>query len=141
MPARILVADDDRPFRESLAGKLESQGFEVVSAQSGRDALRHFEAGSFDLVLADVLMPDLDGLALAAEVRRIANEQEVILVTQRSDVGAAVAALRAGASDFLLKPVDEGELVQRVSRALERVALRRERAQLLSENLEFVKNQ
>lgn len=141
MAARILLADDDRLFRESVAGQLTRQGFEVVAAEDGRDALRKFEASAFDLVLADVLMPELDGLALTSELRRVAGEQEVILVTQKTDVGAAVAALRAGASDYLLKPVDESELLQRVSRALERAALRRERAQLLNENLEFVKNQ
>ena len=141
MPARILVADDDRVFRESLAGQLTRQGFEVEAVENGREALKRMEAGTFDLVLADVLMPELDGIGLTSEVRRIAAEQEVILVTQKSDVGAAVAALRAGASDFLLKPVDEAELLQRVNRALERSALRRERAQLLSENMEFVKNQ
>jgi FixJ family two-component response regulator len=60
------------------------------------------------------------------EVRRLVSDQEVLLVAQKSDVGAAVAALRAGASDYLLKPVDEAELLQRVSRAIERAALRRE---------------
>ena len=141
MPVRILLADDDRAFREAVTGQLTRQGFEVVPVEDGRAALARYESGAFDLVLAGVLMPELDGLALAAELHRIAAEQEVILVAQKSDVGAAVAALRAGASDYLLKPVDEGELARRVSRAVERAALRRERAQLLTENLEFVKNQ
>ncbi len=141
MPARILLADDDRSFREGVAAQLAAHGYEVICAGDGREALRRFESASFDLVLADVLMPELDGLGLTTEVRRLVGDQEVILVTQKTDVGAAVAALRAGASDYLLKPVDEAELFGRVSRALERAALRRERAQLLSENLEFVKNQ
>ncbi|HEY3449281.1 MAG TPA: response regulator [Myxococcales bacterium] len=141
MPARILLADDDHQFRESLSGKLARHGFEVVAVANGTEALRRFDTGTFDLVLADVLMPEVDGLAVASAIRRIASEQEIILLTQKADVGAAVAALRAGASDYLLKPVEDAELFQRVSRALERSALRRERAQLLNENLEFVKNQ
>lgn len=140
MAARILLADDKRPYRESMENQLARQGFEVVTVENGRDALRAFEAGTFDLVIADVLMPELDGLALTAEIRRIASDQEIILLAQKTDIGAAVAALRAGASDYILKPIDEGELVSRVSRALERAAIRRERAQLLNENLEFVRN-
>lgn len=141
MTARILLADDDRAFRRSLAARLASQGHEVVAVGDGLEALARFDGGRFDLVLADATMPELDGLGLASALRRSASDQEIILLARKSDVAAAVAALRAGASDYLLKPIDDAELQQRVSRALERAALRRERAQLLNENLEFVKNQ
>ncbi|MGI5863983.1 MAG: response regulator [Myxococcales bacterium] len=139
--ARILLADDDRAFCEPTASLLRLRGHEVELVEDGNEALRRLDSTPFDLVLADLGLAKVDALGLISEVRRRVPEQEVILVTQRSDVNAAVSALRAGASDYLLKPVEETELVERVNRSLERAALRKERAQLLSENLEFVRDQ
>ncbi len=139
--ARILVVDDDDFFRELLGAQLCGRGYEVASARDGAQALERFQAERFDAVLADLVMPRLDGLGLIAELRRRVPEQEVLVVTGRGDVQSAVAALRAGASDYLVKPVDPAELMERVARAVERAALRLERERLLSENLEFLRNQ
>ncbi len=139
--ARILVVDDDRFFREVLSLQLRNLGHEVHCAEDGQRALAELEPGRFDVVVSDLLMPKLDGLALTGEIRKRLPDQEVILVTQQSQVATAVAALRAGASDFLVKPVEESELAERLNRSLERVALKRERARLLAENLELSRDQ
>jgi diguanylate cyclase (GGDEF)-like protein len=139
--ARILVADDDRFFRELLASQLREGGYEVALAEDGAQALERFLAESFELVIADLVMPHLDGFELIAEIRRRVHEQEVMVVSQRNDVQSAVAALRAGACDYLVKPVDPSELAERVGRSIGRAALRRERERLRTENQEYVRNQ
>lgn len=138
---RILVVDDDDLFRELLGAQLRERGYEVALAEDGVEGLAHFESERFDLVVADLVMPRLDGLGLIHEVRRRAPEQEVVVVTGRDDVRSAVASLRAGASDYLVKPMGLAELLDRVGRGLDRAALRLERQRLLTENLEFMRNQ
>ena len=137
----ILVVDDDRFFRELVVSILASGGHQVTVAEDGETAYGLSKKQTFDVVISDLVMPGLDGLALTLALRQGEPEQEVILVTTKSDASAAISALRAGASDYLLKPIDDAELLRCVKRSMERVALRRERARLLDENLEFVKNQ
>src|SRR5512133_4355599 len=138
---RILVVDDEKLFREILGDVLSRAGHVVRTAASADEALALAAADRYDLLVTDVVMPGMDGIALVREARRRDPELEAVAVTGRDDVRLAVQAMKAGCAAFLTKPVDDGELVAVAERALGRVQLRREHAQLLSENLDFVRSQ
>ncbi|QSQ14331.1 GGDEF domain-containing response regulator [Myxococcus landrumensis] len=139
MAGPILVVDDDLFFRQLASDMLARHGHRVVAVENGTQALEEAARTPFDLVITDVVMPGVDGFALTARLRERDPDQEVILVSHRLDVKGSEMALRSGAADCLAKPVDETDLVLAVDRALERAALRRERAQLRDENLEFAR--
>jgi diguanylate cyclase (GGDEF)-like protein len=140
-PGRILVVDDERFFRELFSEILGGLGHSVRVASSGEDALRLLGEERLDLVLTDLVMPGLDGLAMVREARRLDPELEIVAVTGREDVKLAVAAMKAGCADFLVKPVEAELLGSVAAKALSRVKLKREHGQLLADNLEFVKRQ
>ncbi|XXF80323.1 response regulator [Myxococcaceae bacterium GXIMD 01537] len=141
MAGSILVVDDDRFFRELAADMLVRKGYRVVTAEHATSALEEASRQPFDLVITDVVMPGVDGFALTARLRERDPEQEVLLVSQRTEVKGSTMALSSGAADCLTKPIEEEDLLLAVERALERTALRRERAQLRDENLEFARYQ
>jgi len=113
---RVLVVDDSRAQRRVLAASLARQGFEVVDAESGEEALRHIAAEPFDLILSDWMMPGMDGLELCVRVRALPLENYVyfILLTSKNEKGAVARGLDKGADDFLLKPVNGDELRARI---------------------------
>jgi putative nucleotidyltransferase with HDIG domain len=119
-PARILIADDDAVARETLAHKLTSLGYACTCCENGPDALDRLANETFDLVLADLLMPGRGGLALPKEIKRICPEVAIILVTSLVDIEVAVDSLKDGAYDYITKPFSMEEMSIRVSRALEK---------------------
>lgn len=141
MAGPILVVDDDSFFRELVRDILSHSGYRVVLAENATEALDAAAREAFDLVITDVVMPGVDGFSLTSRLRERDPEQEVILVSQRTDVKGSVMALQVGAADCLTKPVDETDLLLAVERAMERVNLRRERAQLRGETEEFTRYQ
>ncbi len=116
---KILIVDDEEPIRDVLAGLLEAGGFDCVKAANGAEAIERIEHNSFALVLSDILMPVMDGLALLDRVRQRQPDLPVVMVTAMHDISAAIGALRAGAYDYLLKPFDRDQLYFSVRRALE----------------------
>ncbi len=137
---RILVVDDEKFFQELFRELLQAAGHQVRVAESGDEALKLMAEEHFDVLLTDVVMPGLDGVALVREAKKRDPDLEAVAITGHDDVRLAVQAMKAGCADFLAKPVDREELVQVCERALARVRLRREHSQLLSENLEFAKS-
>lgn len=137
-PARptgsILLVEDEQVLRESIAQLLTEEGYEVVEAVDGQDAYEKVVDRAFDLVLTDIHMPRMDGLALLERLQRTAPETPIIVLTAFGTVDSAVAAMRAGAADFLLKPVQFDDVLLRISRVLEIRDIRRER-RALSEQL------
>ena len=128
--ARILVVEDDRSQREELAGFLRDLGAEVREAEDGKAALKMVAAYSPDLCITDFRMPHMDGGELLEELHRVNPEIPVILVTAFGTVQGAVAALKKGATDYLLKPLDLCELEHLVRRALDERDLHRENREL-----------
>jgi two-component system response regulator FlrC len=129
--ARILVVDDEPGIREFLSDTLEADGHEVAQAADGAEAARLVDERAFDLVLTDLKMPKLEGMALVRKLRAEQPEVEVIVLTAHGSVSSAVEAMRVGAFEYLQKPLsgpDELSLV--AARTLERRGLRddRERA-------------
>jgi len=138
---RILVVDDERLFREMYGDALRACGFEVRTAGSGAEALALLAAEPADLLLTDLRMPAMDGIALAEEALRRDPGLEAVAVTAADDLATAVRAMQAGCADFLVKPVEAERLAQAAARALTRGQVRREHARLLDENVELTRAQ
>lgn len=119
-PARILVVDDDIQLRTLIGANLERSGYSVALARDGGEALHYLVAEpNFDLILSDVMMEGMNGIELLDRVRLIAPMTPIVLVTATQDIAVAISALRKGAYDYLLKPVDKNQLIGTVKRALE----------------------
>lgn len=123
---RILVVDDEEAIREVVSTLLESQGYECMVASSGRRALPLINETPFDLVLSDIVMPDMNGLELLEQVRGQNNELPFIMVTALHDISTALEAIRRGAYDYILKPFERDQLFLGVRRALEHRRLKLE---------------
>jgi DNA-binding response OmpR family regulator len=120
MQARILVVDDEEDARTFLAKALaEIGGFSVEVAVTAKEALQHIESTLFDLVLVDFQLPDMDGLQLITEIVKAKPKILTVLLTGHGSIDTAVEAMKRGASDFLTKPVDLGELVACLREVLE----------------------
>ena len=102
---RILVADDEKIKRVTLADDLAGQGFEVVAAADGQEAWRLLQAGRFDVVITDLKMPEMDGIELLKRIKQgPLADVEVIMMTAYGSIPVAVEAMRLGAFDFVTKP-------------------------------------
>jgi len=133
MSAKILIVDDEPRFCEVFSMILSDLGAEIATAGSGEDALALLQSGRPDLVLTDMAMPGMDGLTLLAKIKALYSDLPVLMVTAYGSIESAVKAMRAGAFDFVTKPVEEETLLMTVRRALDYVgvvaenrALRRE---------------
>ncbi|HJQ85629.1 MAG TPA: sigma-54 dependent transcriptional regulator [Candidatus Binatia bacterium] len=119
MPDAILVADDEPGVRESLAEVLRDAGYSVHAAADGAAALAAVEANDFGVVITDLRMPGADGLAVLRRAREISPQTLVLVMTAHGSVETAVEALRAGAADYILKPIVFDDLLAKVERLLE----------------------
>jgi DNA-binding response OmpR family regulator len=120
MKAKILVVDDEKTARISLADILRLDGFEVEAVESGERAVASFSKTEFDLVLLDIRMPGMDGIGVLKRVAEISPDTQVILLTAHGSMESAIDALRFGAHDYLIKPSSPQEILSSVSRALAR---------------------
>jgi len=127
MSNSILIVEDEQVLRESLAGLLEAEGYDVLQAPHGSEAYEMVLKRPVDVVLTDVRMPEMDGMALLTHLKKLAPETPVIMVTAYGTVDSAVAAMRNGAWDYLLKPVQFDDLLLKIERALEFGAMSRDR--------------
>src|SRR5499426_3204313 len=136
--ARVLAVDDQRYFRELIAGLLLEEGYATETAASGEEALRILERSDFDVVLTDLVMPGMDGSELLRRVKQRNPDQDVVVVTGVVDVATAVEAMKLGASDYLLKPFDRRALAVTLEDLLQRRRIKAERDRLLAENIEYI---
>jgi len=119
--ARILVVDDELGPREALRMILRDD-YNVVTAESGRQALDYLSSSEFDLVILDIRMPDINGIELLTELKRKAPETEVVMITAYASIDTATDALRNGALDYLIKPFDCSSVKEVVEKGLTRRA-------------------
>lgn len=127
VPDRILVVDDEEPIREIVCSMLNSAGYACSQASSGLEALAVLQSGEeFELVLSDLMMAELDGIGLLERTKEQFPDMPVIMVTAVHDISVALAAIRNGAYDYLLKPFEREQLLATARRALENRRLRKE---------------
>lgn len=119
MSAKILVVDDEKSIRDSLNMVLSDEGYEVKSAADGAEALTLINDDNFDVIISDIKMPNVDGMELLDRSSKISPETFYIIMTAYASVNTAVEALRHGAFDYLIKPVEFDDLLIRVNRLLD----------------------
>ena len=127
MPDRILVVDDEEAIREIVCAILSAAGYSWKQASSGMEALAVLNSGeTFELMLSDLMMADLDGIGLLERTKERFPDMPVVMVTAVHDISVALAAIRNGAYDYLLKPFEREQLLNAVGRALENRRLKME---------------
>lgn len=132
-PATILVVDDEETIRTVIVEALMAQGYHVQAAATSEQALRVCEASPCDVVLLDLKIPGaMDGLALLATIRERWSRTIVIMLTGYGSLDSAIAALRAGAFDYLTKPVNLAHIIESVERGLEKQREEARRQQLIA---------
>jgi len=124
--ANILVVDDDRGMADTLVEYLSQLGYSATAAYGGREGLSRFEGGDFQLVITDLMMPEMDGMVLLETIKRLDSRAMVIVVTGYGTIESAVGAIQKGAYDFIPKPFKMEELKIIVERAMERHTIRRQ---------------
>ena len=130
--AKLLIIDDERGIRNTLKEILADEGHEVEVAENGKQGLEMAQAKAFDLIFSDIKMPELDGLEVLKALKEgdEAIETPVVMITGHGDVETAVQALKMGAYDFLLKPLDLNRILITTKNALESKSLKQETKQL-----------
>ncbi|MBM4299085.1 MAG: response regulator transcription factor, partial [Deltaproteobacteria bacterium] len=120
MPTKILVVDDDAHIREVVCFALSNAGLEVVEAGNGQKALELFQRAKPDLIVLDITMPELDGLAVCRELRKTSSVP-ILFLSSRTDEVDRVVGLEVGGDDYVVKPFSPRELVARVQAIMKRV--------------------
>ncbi|MEW5735146.1 MAG: sigma-54 dependent transcriptional regulator [Thermodesulfobacteriota bacterium] len=132
----ILVVDDEKPILQTLGGVLEDEGYQVVFAQNGYDAMKSIAQESPDLVLLDIWMPGMDGIETLKEIRRDFPALPVVIITGHATVETAVSAIKLGAYDFIEKPLSVEKVVVTINNALNFRRLEEEYRYLRKKTLE-----
>ncbi|HOW68006.1 MAG TPA: response regulator transcription factor [Candidatus Paceibacterota bacterium] len=117
---RILIIEDELPMRTVLCDCLERQGYRVLSAEEGERGLERALKDQPDLIVLDIMLPKLDGLALCAELRRLDHRMPILMLTAKGRLEDRVRGLDTGADDYLVKPFSRDELLARIRALLRR---------------------
>jgi two-component system, OmpR family, response regulator CpxR len=117
---KILLVDDEEQFVEVLAQRLEARGYKVETAFNGDDAIEFLNRREVDVVILDVLMPGRDGIETLRELKRIKPLVEVIMLTGHGTVDTAIQGMKLAAYDYLMKPTDTSELLEKIDKAYKR---------------------
>lgn len=132
---KILVVDDNQKLLDMLRRTLSYEGFDVLTAASGRAALHTIDAERPDLLVLDWLMPDLDGIDVIERLRALADEMPILMLTARDAVEHRVEGLTSGADDYLVKPFATAELLARIQALLRRTKVQQAEEPLLFADL------
>jgi len=127
MAVKILLVDDEEEFTNSLAQRLETRGFDVHTAYNGDDALTRVRDHEVDVVILDVLMPGKSGVETLREIKQLKPITEVIMLTGQATVDTAIEGMKLGAYDYLMKPTEINDLVEKITKATARKTEHEER--------------
>jgi DNA-binding NtrC family response regulator len=114
----VLLVDDEEDFASTLAERLAMRGFRAEVATSGIDALKRLREDDFSVLILDVKMPGIDGLGLLAEIKRKHPDVPVVLLTGHGSLANVETGMKVGAFDYLMKPIDIEELIEKISNAV-----------------------
>ena len=117
MTEKVLLVDDEEDFLEVLSERMKSRGIEVSTANSATEAIRIAEKESFDAIIVDLMMPEMDGLEALKLIKEKKPESQVILLTGHATVDKGIEAMKLGAMDFLEKPADLSQLTEKIKKA------------------------
>ncbi|MFC2085034.1 response regulator [Bacteroidota bacterium] len=127
MKISVLLVDDEKDFIESLAERLEIRDFEVASATSGEEALKLIEKIDFDVIVLDVQMPGMDGIDALKKIKKLKQLPQVLMLTGHATVETAIEGMKIGAYDYLMKPTETQDLIDKITKAYQLVAEQKER--------------
>ena len=119
MEKKILIVDDEERVVQSITGVLEDEGFRVVQAESGEEAIKVFQQEEPDIILLDIWMPGMDGIEVLKRIKGIAQDCQVIMISGHATISTAMASVKLGAFDFIEKPLSLDVLLQTIRRALD----------------------
>lgn len=117
LKAKVLLVDDEADFLSTLAERLESRGLKVNTAASGEDAITKVDGQSYDVIVLDLAMPGIDGLETLKRIKAKQPEAEIIMLSGQGSIKTSIEAMKRGAEDFLQKPVNIGDLMQKIGEA------------------------
>ncbi|NCG30631.1 MAG: response regulator, partial [Bacteroidetes bacterium] len=120
MSKRILLVEDEERLLEVVKLNLELEGYDVVPAMNGKEAMDRFHEGPFDLILLDVMLPHMDGFSVCRSIRLENRKVPILFLTAKNSAQDRVMGLKIGGDDYLVKPFDLEELLLRILRLIER---------------------
>jgi len=127
MKIRLLLVDDEKDFIGMLSQRLETRGLDVMTALNGGEAVDLIREREFDVVVLDVLMPGKDGISTLKEIKELKPLVQVIMLTGHATVETAIEGMKRGAYDYLMKPTEMKDLVEKITKANELKAAHEER--------------
>ena len=117
---KILVVEDDKDLNKSVCSFLDRNGFEAIGCLNASDAYDAMYENTFDMIISDVMMPEIDGFEFAENVRKLDNDIPIMFMTARDDMSAKQKGFRIGIDDYMVKPIDMDELILRIGALLRR---------------------
>ncbi|MFH0824945.1 MAG: response regulator [Pseudomonadota bacterium] len=117
---RVLVVDDEEDFLETLTKRLKKRKLDVMSASGGNKAIKFVSENDVDVVVCDVKMPDMNGIDVLREIKKVRPSAEVIMLTGHADMEVAIEGMELGAFDYLMKPADIDELLYKIQDAFKK---------------------
>lgn len=132
-PYSILIVEDDLDHARSLVNAIEDMGFTIILAPTGAEGIHAFKTGHIDVVLSDLVLPDISGLQVMEHIQQLDSEVPVLIMTAYGSIDSSVQAMRGGAYDYITKPLDLDEIEVKLKRATETSALRRKVKELSAE--------
>lgn len=124
---KLLIVDDEDDFRETLLKRLKKRNIPAVGAESGNRALELLESQEFDVVVLDVLMPGLDGIATLREIKKNKPLVEVVMLTGHASLESGLEGMKLGAFDYIMKPISIDELIEKIRQAYDKKTAHEER--------------
>lgn len=118
--ARILLVDDEVVFTENMSRLLETRGYHVTAVNNGESAIQALEDQDFDVVVLDLKMPGMDGLTTLKEIKKLGLFTETLILTGHGSIDSALEAVKLGAYDYLTKPCEIDDLVEKIEKAFEK---------------------
>ncbi|MGE0087635.1 MAG: response regulator [Desulfococcaceae bacterium] len=117
MSEKVLLVDDEKDFLDIMTQRMETRGMEVSTSASAKEAIEKIREKSYDAVVLDLLMPEMDGLEALKAIKEICPEIQIILLTGHATVEKGVEAIKEGAMDFIEKPADMEKLTEKIRKA------------------------